>query len=290
VTEVQVEIVNLYNDIAPPGKAFIADHGQSFFLSSDRFKVLFDTGTNGKTLLHNMKLAGVNPHAIEVLVLSHGHYDHTGGLRVLLKRRNSVKPLRIFAHPDVSKQKAKRQKKWFKETFQDIGFPPTPQNLAEKVKYTYTKDFMALNSILYLTGEITERPFKAGISPYHFTQQNGKWVSDQMKDDMSLILKTKAGLVVLCGCCHAGLLNTLLAIKKHFPEEKFQAILGGTHMYQFTRAEVSLVAKELEESFDKPKLFFNHCSGLNTIELLKECYGEEYVSDCLVGSKFVYEC
>lgn len=286
----EVSVINLYNDIAPPGEGFIADHGQSFYFAAEAFKVLFDTGTNGKTLLHNMEIAGVDPNTIETLVLSHGHYDHTGGLRELLKKRTTKHPLKIIAHPDVYSKKVRRKKKWFHEMFQDIGFPPMPEALTRKVSFTFTRDFYAINNVLFVTGEITERPYKAGISEYHFTKQNDKWLPDKMKDDMSLILKTKEGLVVFCGCCHAGLLNTLGAIRKHFPDEKFQAILGGTHMYQFTRAEVALVVKKLKESFDKPKLFFNHCSGLNTIELLKELYDKELVSDCLVGSKFVYDC
>ena len=75
-----VEIINCYSNLAMPGTDFIGKHGQSFLIKSENDQILMDTGADGPTLLHNMKLLGIHPNDITHLVLTHGHYDHSWGL------------------------------------------------------------------------------------------------------------------------------------------------------------------------------------------------------------------
>ena len=81
-----IEIINCYSNLAMPGTELIGKHGQSFLIKVDNDQILIDTGADGPTLLHNMKILGINPNDITHLILTHGHYDHTGGLKSFIER------------------------------------------------------------------------------------------------------------------------------------------------------------------------------------------------------------
>lgn len=110
-----------------------------------------------------------------------------------------------------------------------------------------------------------------------------------MLDDLSLVLKTKKGLVLICGCCHAGLLNVLNLVSINHKDEKIHAILGGTHMIAFTRNEVIHVEDILESRYGKPQLYLNHCTGNHIIDQLKARFGENIVKPCHVGTQLSFD-
>ena len=125
----QVSIINLYNDVVPQDSGFIADHGQSFLITSEEKKVLFDAGMNGKKLLHNMNQLNIDPNSIDVLVLSHGHLDHTGGLKALLEERTVKDPLEIIGHPTVFEPKGMYDTEKEPEQINEFYLPPIEDEL-----------------------------------------------------------------------------------------------------------------------------------------------------------------
>jgi 7,8-dihydropterin-6-yl-methyl-4-(beta-D-ribofuranosyl)aminobenzene 5'-phosphate synthase len=102
---------------------------------------------------------------------------------------------------------------------------------------------------------------------------------------MSLVLETPEGLVLICGCCHAGLLNTLAHVKRTFGQEIIQ-VIGGTHMRSFSKEELEYIAKVLEHTYDLPKLSLGHCTGRKQIDWLTKRFGPEIVQPIHVGSEF----
>jgi 7,8-dihydropterin-6-yl-methyl-4-(beta-D-ribofuranosyl)aminobenzene 5'-phosphate synthase len=284
----QVTITNLYNDVIPEKSEFIADHGQSFLIEFPDKKVLFDTGMNGPKLLHNMKQLQIDPNSIDVLVLSHGHLDHTGGVKALLRNRSSENPLEIIGHPTVFEPKGMYNAKKTPNVT-EFYLPPIEEELQEKMLLNLTVNPVKIHPNLMTVGEVKARPHKDGVEnrTRHFV--DGNWEHDRLLDDLSLVLKTKNGLVLICGCCHAGLLNTLEQVTRIFPEENINTIIGGTHMLYFNEEEVDFVAGQLMNKYSSPKLYFNHCSGQNTIDRLQTQIKSDVIRPCLVGTKIEFE-
>ncbi|MCK5183385.1 MAG: MBL fold metallo-hydrolase [Candidatus Heimdallarchaeota archaeon] len=285
----RVSITNLYNDVVPPDSDFIADHGQSFLIASDEKTVLLDTGMNGKKLLHNMKLLRIEPNSIDTLVLSHGHLDHTGGLKALLENRSIENPLEIIGHPTVFEPKGMHDAKKVPEEIIEFYLPPIEGELRKKMTLNLTTKPIVITPYLSTVGEVNQRPHKDGVEKRTRHYVKGNWEHDKLLDDLSLILKTKDGLVLICGCCHAGLLNTLEQVTRSH-KENILAIIGGTHMFRFSEEEVDFVAGQLMNKYCSPKLYFNHCSGQNTIDRLRTHIKSNIIKSCLVGTKLSYDC
>ena len=282
------KITNIYGNTALTDKGYKADYGNAFIIESKDKIVLFDTGWKGDILLHNLKNAGIDPDSIDTLVFSHGHFDHTRGLEEFLKNRTSSKPLKIFLHPDALQEKnAKLIGKFIlflklKEKFGNIGFTDIPDNLKEKVLFEFISNPHEIIPGLFTLGEITERNEK-DATLFMLQKKDSKWVKDKVMDDLSLVCDTNSGLVLICGCCHAGLLNTLNKIDKKWPGKKIDAVIGGTHMMICKKKELEHISNVLSDKYKTPKLYLNHCSGDNTISFFDQKFGKDISKPMHVG-------
>ena len=281
-----VKIVNIYNNRVLPEKGLKSGHGESFHIIVGDKEVLFDVGWKGGRLIHNMNRLGLNADRIDKLVFSHGHRDHTGGLPAFLKARTTATPISIIAHPSVLEPKSAR----ILIFHISLGLPKLSRELAEKVEFQLTKNPVEVLPKLSTTGEIpiTQRPEKPGVATGVFHRVDGQRKWDPVIDDLSLILQAKDGLVIITGCCHAGLLNTCAKATQLF-NDKIKAILGGTHMLEYSKEDVEHVGNVLENLFGTPELYLNHCTGDKAIEQLRNRFGSEIVHDCHVGSEVVFQ-
>ena len=294
-------IKNVYNNTALDGKHLKAGYGQSLYIESEEHKILYDVGFKGKDFVHNMRKLNINPNDIDFLILSHGHFDHTFGLEAFLKERGSEKKVNIIAHPDAIEEKkvlfplSLLFALKFKTT--KLGFPSLSKEQKEMMDFIYVKEPYEITPFLDTLGEIRERPEKDGTMKLLAHKEENKWVKDPIYDDLSLVLKTKEGLVLICGCCHAGLLNTLEHMKKML-DKPIKSIIGGTHMVRFSEEEVNYVADVLEREYGLPDLYLNHCTDNMPIPLIKKTpvtkilkkrFGEEKVKTCEVGTKLQFE-
>jgi 7,8-dihydropterin-6-yl-methyl-4-(beta-D-ribofuranosyl)aminobenzene 5'-phosphate synthase len=279
------KILNLYNNCVVPNKNLKAGNGNCFLITIGDSKILFDTGYKGKTLINNVQALGVEIDKLDKIVLSHGHMDHSGGLPTLLKARTTATPIPIIGDPRV--MEAKYLKIFF--FYYPIGFPKLSEKLSRKITFQPTTEPMEVIPGLSTTGEIPleERPNKAGFGGNMFHKVNGKRKEDIVIDDLSLVLKTKNGPVLLTGCCHAGLLNTCARVSKLYGK-RIEAIIGGTHMLEYSNEDVDHVADVLKETFGSPKLYLNHCTGMDVIERLKNRFGSEVVNDFFAGSELTF--
>jgi len=234
------------------------------------------------------------PDDITKLVLSHGHSDHTGGLPGFLDKRIKKETLPLFAHPDF------REEKIAKISFikRPLGCPDLTQEQEEKLDVQLSKEPQQITQCLKTTGEIIERNEKDGVEPIAMHWEDGKLVVDPILDDLSLILSTREGEVIIAGCAHSGILNICNYVKKS-TKKKIIAIIGGTHMVRYTPQEVLHVANQLENVYDCPDLYLNHCTDklpipfikkTETIDILKKRFGQEKVKNCYVGTKITFEC
>jgi 7,8-dihydropterin-6-yl-methyl-4-(beta-D-ribofuranosyl)aminobenzene 5'-phosphate synthase len=253
------------------------EHGLAFLVEIGDGRVLFDTGQSGAVLLHNLAVLGVDPATIDALAISHAHYDHTGGLPALLERTHPGLPL--YAHPDLFRERFARRR----ERIEFIGLPLAREALEAQTALRLSAEPQQIMPGVWTTGEIASRPEPVGDSPHHLVREGEVWVPDPYQDDMALVVEGAAGLVLLCGCCHAGLLNTLSHVQRAF-ERPIVAIAGGTHLAGASPDHLRRVGQTLLEMKPVQRVYLNHCSGEAAFHSLLLALGPDIVRPCPAGT------
>lgn len=243
-----------------------SEHGLSFWIEMPDGQVIFDTGQTSAVFARNLGLLGLKIQDATALALSHAHYDHTGGLDVALSQNENLK---IYAHSDFFQPRYSLRK----GEYQQIGMEMTQDELSLYAELHLSDVPQEILPNLWTTGEISPRPEAEGRSAHHFIRVEGAWQPDPYRDDLSLVLETSAGLVLICGCCHAGLLNTLLHVQKNFSGQII-SILGGTHLTSASEADLDHVADVLKVNHPNAVLYLNHCTGEKAQNFLAGIFGE----------------
>lgn len=272
-----MKLTCLVDNTVQLSSAFWGEHGLSLLIDSEEGRVLFDTGAGDTVLDHNMEVAGVALESISALALSHAHTDHTGGLPGLLERRPG---LPIFAHADLLRQRFSRKG----GTMRSKGLPMRGENLRRLADLHLSDAPQEVLPGIWTTGEIAERPEPEGRSAGHFVCQGtnaADWAPDPYRDDMSLVLHGSRGLVLVCGCCHAGLLNTLAHVRRVFGRAPV-VVIGGTHLVNAEEAHLRRLIDVLQ-GMGAPALYLNHCTGQAAYVVLARAFGDR-VSPCPAGT------
>ncbi len=263
------------------GTTFLGEHGFAALVTHASGTYLFDTG-QGHTLPHNARQSGLSFKDLAAVILSHGHYDHTGGLSWVL---NQTGPLAVHAHPDVF--------------CPHLAMTPDDQSAAPRfVGCPQTREELeAAGARLVFHAETTE--IAAGIwfisgydRPAADTPQDPKLVlagrdgpePDMMADDASLLLETASGPVLLLGCAHGGVLNILDHVRDRLGIKRLHAILGGTHLMFFTPGQI-LEVIAVFEAFDVAQVGVSHCTGHEAALQLAQHFGRRF---CRAGAGRVF--
>ena len=241
------------NTVAQSGKKLIGEHGLSFYIETQNNKILFDTGQN-LAISNNAQVLGIDLSLIDTVILSHGHYDHTGGLKSLLECNRDF---RLYAHPDVFGQKVKGAE----DDFKYIGIPVDKHFLEEKgIDIKLDRNPAQICPGIMTTGEIPlENDFEGLESVFYIKNENGV-VADTLADDQAVILDTDKGVTVLLGCSHRGVINTLTQVVRLTGKKRIHAILGGLHLGKASEAKLSKIMDHLR-GFGLEKLGVGHCTG-----------------------------
>jgi len=266
---------------------FLAEHGFSVLVTvyqgENKHTILFDTGYTKVGVLHNMALLGVNIEEIEAIVLSHGHMDHTGTLHGILDKIPHTISLvlhpGIFQHPRYTRRPDGAKSIWprtivkddLNEKNVDIIESETPVCLAD--------------DMIMVTGEVERTtPFEKGM-PNALMEKNGELVQDPIIDDQAIAMKLKGkGLVVISGCAHAGIVNTLMFAQKTTGEQKIHAVLGGFHLSGPFFEKFHDPTVDALKKIDPDVLIPMHCTGWKAIQRFQKEFPESFVLNS-VGSK-----
>jgi len=242
------------NTVSLRASGLIGEHGLAYLIESQDHTILFDTGQH-VALSHNAEKLNIDLSRIDMVVLSHGHYDHTGGLKHLLEKTAAF---RLVAHPDVFTTKLRSIKK---EKYKKIGIPLKKAVLENTdVQLVLTKDTFEIAPGILTTGEIPlENDFES-IEPDFFVEQQGQIMPDTLADDQALILDTRKGLVVLLGCSHRGVINTLNHVLNLTGKQKIHAIIGGLHLLKASETKLKKIIDHLA-GFRLEKIGVSHCTG-----------------------------
>jgi 7,8-dihydropterin-6-yl-methyl-4-(beta-D-ribofuranosyl)aminobenzene 5'-phosphate synthase len=264
----EIKITTLAENSAELG--YLAEWGLSMFIEADGVNILFDTGM-GIAAVHNAQLYGIDLAKVDKIVLSHGHRDHTGGLREVLMRMK--KEVEVIAHPDIWAAKYTRFRKR-ENTYSGVPFQ---RELLESLgaRFNLSAAPVRITSRFFTTGEIPM------LSPYEeidsglFDKKTGEMLPDELKDDLALVIDAGYGLVIILGCAHRGIINTLKQAQKVTGKELIYAAIGGTHLLNATRERWQKTAADLKE-MGVQHLGVSHCTGFEAAAFLAQEFGDRF--------------
>ena len=241
------------NSVAQSGQALLAEHGLSFYIETGNRKILFDTGQN-LAISNNARVLGIELNQIDTVVLSHGHYDHSGGLQSILERN---KDFTLYGHPDVFSPKVKKTNGNYKY----IGIPLKKNDIVDcGVSLQLNRDPVEIAPGVMTSGEIALANDFEDAEPMFFLKKDEKAIPDTLADDQALILDTAKGVVVLLGCSHRGVINTLNHVAQLIGNRKIHAILGGLHLGKASDGKLAKIIGHLRD-FDLAMVGVGHCTG-----------------------------
>lgn len=247
----------------------VAEHGLSLMLEVAEKKILFDTG-QGPALPPNARRLEIDLSKLDALVLSHGHYDHTGGVPEVLRQDPGIP---IYAHPDLFNPRYSRR-----ET------PPhkpngIPQSVSEALsshlaRIHWTTSPTRIAKGVWATGPISRiNDFEDPGGPFFLDPECQR--PDPIEGDQALWVNTSKGIVVILGCAHAGVVNTLDFIAKLTGADHFHAVIGGMHLVHASPDRLRRTVEALKR-YHLQILGPCHCTGNQAQELLATTFDGAY--------------
>jgi 7,8-dihydropterin-6-yl-methyl-4-(beta-D-ribofuranosyl)aminobenzene 5'-phosphate synthase len=270
-------------------ETLVAEHGFAALVSvtsgNTSDSLLFDAGLSKHGLMHNMDVLEVRPNELHTIVLSHGHVDHTNGLMGMVARLGERR-MPLLLHPD-----AFLERKLLFPDGQEMRVPPPNRSVLSQEGIEFIEErgpSYLLSGLVLVTGQIERStPFEQGF-PIHYARLEGQWRPDPLiHDDQAVVLHVKnKGLVVLTGCGHAGVVNTIRHAQQLTGVQKVYAVIGGFHLTGalFERIIPPTVAalKELSPAVIVPA----HCTGWKATHALARELPEAFVPNS-VGTRFL---
>jgi 7,8-dihydropterin-6-yl-methyl-4-(beta-D-ribofuranosyl)aminobenzene 5'-phosphate synthase len=272
-----MRVICVVDDAVQRSSPFWGEHGLAFLIETEDKRLLFDTGQSGTVLVHNLELLNLDPATIDAVAISHAHYDHTGGLPTLLGHLRPGTPL--YANPDLFRERFSRRQGQHKSVGLSLGREEIAARLVLELGWIPQE----IISGVWTTGEISERLELEGSSDYHLMREGDALVADAYRDDMALVLQVGGQLVVLCGCCHAGLLNTLAHVKHAFPHP-IAVVAGGLHLTSASDDDLRRIGEVLSAMPALQRVYPNHCSGEAAFVALTQILGSSVVHSCPAGT------
>ncbi len=220
---------------------------------------LFDTGGSSKIIINNSRIMGLDLSEVEFVVLSHGHYDHFGGLLSVIEAVGKT-GLPLIVHEDMFKVRGTSSRDGTIRKYPEF---PSKTKL-ESTQLVFTKQpFLSATKQICVTGEIPRKTsFENGLMQ-HQTIANGSWQLDSLiVDDRAIVMNVKdKGLVIISGCAHAGIINTINYAKQVTGVETVYSVMGGFHLAGKTFETIIKSTVEELVKIDPTLIVPSHCTG-----------------------------
>lgn len=256
------------------GRAGIwGEWGLSVWIDTGHNRVLFDTGAT-KSCVHNAHEMDIDLHTADAVVLSHGHYDHTGGLAEVLPL---LPKSPVYLHPGVLQNRYGKAEDITvgPSEVRDIGIPAAARAALKTADLRFIETPTEIVPGLWATGaiprlETTEGPGGAGSLDPALTQP------DPVVDDMAVWVETEAGILIVLGCAHAGVINTIRLVQSQERGLPITGVIGGTHLRAVTPERMKATIECLG-SLPLSMLAACHCTGPKEAFLLQAAFPEHYI-------------
>lgn len=244
----------------------VAEHGLAMWLETPDHRILFDTG-QGPALISNANKLGISLEQAGILVLSHGHYDHTGGIAHVLQCNPAIE---LFCHPGTVQPRYSIRS----ESARAVPMPKEAMAALDKLPSEHMHWIsrpVQISEDIGLTGPIPrESDFEDTGGPFFLDP--GAQRKDAIDDDMAMWINTPRGLVVCVGCCHAGLINTLNHVRRLSAVTTIFAVIGGFHLHSANSERIRKTVSQLMV-FAPASIVACHCTGDKAISAIKKGLG-----------------
>jgi len=266
-----LKITTLIENNPDDNNILFSEHGLSLYIEIDELKILFDTGKSGD-FINNAKKLNVDLSKLKYVVLSHGHYDHSGGFRMLVdKIGNSYK---LIAGKGFFNNKYKLVDK---DNYKYIGNSFDNKYICQnniQVKYIEEDIFYITENIMIFSNFKRNNNFEQ-INKSFLIKQDENYVVDNFSDEIVLVVKHEKGLIVIVGCSHIGIINIIETIIER-TGKKIYGIVGGTHLIEADEQRLKNTINYFKEK-DIHILAMSHCTGRDAIEKIKNEFKDKFI-------------
>ncbi len=290
-----VTITVLVDNYAALGKHFYAEHGFCALVETPDRRIIFDTGQSGAVLRHNVTTARLRPTiaTLDAVALSHGHYDHAGGLLALAElthdgARNGQESdgamLEVYAHPDCFDDKFSLHG----ERYHPIGIPFNRFELEDAhFRFNLHREPVQLARGVWTSGEVPrnrafEPPSDRFFVRSELDDESYRYTQDALLDDGALFVHTDEGVVVVSGCSHSGIVNIVDHAMEFFGDERLRAVIGGMHLSSAPIARLESTFDALGQ-YPDAMLIPGHCTGIGAIAVGMARLGVDRVQNAYAG-------
>ncbi|WP_304508518.1 MBL fold metallo-hydrolase [Anaerotignum sp.] len=256
--------ITVLTDDKVKNRRLLAEHGLSLFIEYKDCNILFDTGQSD-VYIQNANALQFDLNKTDFIVLSHGHYDHCGGIYCFPGLKNIPK---IYLQKSAVKQKYAINSDG--KTYREIGIPWC----ADDYDITFINGNKKISDDIALLGNIPSTVEFEEISKGLFIKNGNEISADMMTDEQVLVFDTEKGLIVFLGCSHPGIINCLHYTLKQFPGKKIDTVVAGMHLDNVNPLRLQLTIQQLT-NLGIRKVYPLHCTGICAISEMKKILGEK---------------
>jgi 7,8-dihydropterin-6-yl-methyl-4-(beta-D-ribofuranosyl)aminobenzene 5'-phosphate synthase len=254
----------------PASPALLAELGLSILIEAGPSCLLLDAGQT-VSATHNAGIVGADLARVDKIVLSHGHFDHTGGLRDLLPKIG--KGVEVVCHPDVWPAKYDIRAG---HPARFVGIPYTQAALESlDARFTMSREPVVLADHIMTTGEVPMVTDFETIDPHLFVKDGTGFVPDPLLDDLAIIIDSRDGLTVVLGCAHRGIINTLYHARRLTGRSKISLVVGGSHLVGASEERISKTIAALK-ALGVGRLGLCHCTSLPAAAEIAHAFGDAF--------------
>ena len=248
----------------------LGEHGISILVETETASILLDTGQT-TSVSYNADNLGVDLSKIDKIVLSHGHHDHTGGLQSVLRKMR--KEVEIIAHPDIWAAKCGKRP-GYEARYAGIPFQRLElENLG--ARFNITRSPVKITDNIMTTGEVPMITDFEQIDPFLVVKEGDDYKPDTLMDDQALIVNTGAEIVVILGCAHHGIINTLYHAQKLTGVKQIHMVVGGCHLNSSSEERVWQTIAALKD-LGIQRIGVSHCTGMQAAVIMAHEFGEGF--------------
>ena len=244
-----------------------SEHGLSLYIETMGKKILFDTGASN-LFLENAEKMGISIKDVDLAVISHGHYDHGGGLRGFFEENDKAK---VYIHkkafePHFSKRSEKTA---------DIGLD---QSLIDHSRIVFTEDVFPIDQSLLLFSKVTENEFFSSCNQSLLVEKGGAITPDDFGHEQNLMIDENGKIILIAGCAHRGIVNILKSsVFINYKEPNF--VIGGFHLYNYSerKSEDPSTVQQIGDFLKNTGSIYytGHCTGNEAFNHLKTIMGDQ---------------